>query len=274
MCRLATRVAGCSFMVMFSAVCAFAAPLDVETYRCSLDGQLRTITLRIHDHARPPECDVRYRKVTELLGHDEILWRASNGLAFCREKALELQTKFAQWGWRCDGLEPSVAVVSPVPSAETLVPGSTRPRESVNAAAVLDEEVDEGPEEVIELTAVRLRSLLVEGFGRGRVHVPGDLLAAGDLNSDGRTDAIATYILEPSGGGVHWVLGVFLREAGSGYRSQVLYPLARHGWPQGVRIEGGQILVMSAGAARKSSGSSRLSVLSLKDGRIVVRESP
>tara|TARA_Y100001934_G_C12009043_1_gene611360 strand:- start:208 stop:723 length:516 start_codon:yes stop_codon:yes gene_type:complete len=171
-------------------------------------------------------------------------------------------------------LEPSVAVVSPVPSAETLVPGSTRPRESVNAAAVLDEEVDEGPEEVIELTAVRLRSLLVEGFGKGRVHVPGDLLAAGDLNSDGRTDAIATYILEPSGGGVHWVLGVFLREAGSGYRSQVLYPLARHGWPQGVRIEGGQILVMSAGAARKSSGSSRLSVLSLKDGRIVVRESP
>lgn len=283
MLRLAAGAAGAWLL----ATSALAAPLDVQTYRCIRDGELRTITLRIHDDARPPACDVRYQKLTELLDHDEVLWRGTNGLGYCREKALELQTKFTRWGWQCDGEDDGVSALSPNArtSRAPAVPatnGSSSGAGSVDdlpetappldeAVAGLDEDADVGPQFAIEAGAALLRRHMERAFGGGHVQVSDALSATGDLNGDGRLETIAGYLVAPRGGGIACVLGVFVQDDRLGYRAEALRRLAPLRWPRSVRIEEGRVRVTEVSLTGAPTTHSQWSLV---DGRLVRLPSP
>jgi hypothetical protein len=119
---------------------ALAAPVAVELFECTRDGQWRTVTIRRDAQATPPACDVRYQKRTELFDHDQVLWRGANGLTFCRERATALTAKLTGWGWQYVGGAPSTVAddtdfraIEPAPNDSTWV------GQPANSSTVLSE---------------------------------------------------------------------------------------------------------------------------------------
>lgn len=111
-----------------TAMGSSAQPVAVQEFHCDRERQVRLISVRIDREAQPISCDVRYQKLTEINGHDQVLWRATNGIDFCQEKARSLQAKLEGWGWRC-----AVNVVTPTGVAATQ-PSSPRGRDATSDA--------------------------------------------------------------------------------------------------------------------------------------------
>ncbi|MFT5390730.1 MAG: hypothetical protein ACI8PT_000917 [Gammaproteobacteria bacterium] len=121
-----------------ATVTGLLAPVAVALFECLRDGQLRTVTIRGDAQAMPPACDVRYQKRTELFDHDQVLWRAINGLTLCCERASALTAKLTGWGWQCVGGAPSTAADNTAPRAIEPAPNdSTAVGQPANSSAVL-----------------------------------------------------------------------------------------------------------------------------------------
>jgi len=263
--------------VFFLSSIASAAPLDVQQHRCVRGEQVRTVTVRIHDAARRPACDVRYQKITELSGHDKVLWRAKSGLKFCREKALEFRAKLERWNWKCavtttannPTSSPRHSIAAPALGSTDN--SSTYAKDSSGRAAdpALKRLVD-SYDSAVAARAERLRVQLAKAYGGARIQIPPALTALGDLNGDGQQDLVAGYLLEPRGGGVRCLLDVFIGDHADALRINATHRFAPNHWPFRVEIAAGNLLVTSQRWLAEHQ-SDHQSVLSLIGSRLTLQ---
>lgn len=272
-------VAGCA---------ALAAPLTVQEYQCQLDGQVRSVSVRLDDAVAPAACDVRYRKLTELLSHDEILWRATTGLRFCRERAEILHRKLERWGWRCalhepagsslpstQGATPSEPPAAPAgPSLAPVAAPSEPPAAPASASlarprVTAPSEPRAAPASMeIQEQAAAIRESFAAGYGKSAVHAPVSLVVHGDLDGDGDSDAVVGYVALVRRGGVRAVISVFRNEGDQRFRHVASRALGANRWPGRLRIADGRIILATTEHGAQHAVARR-DVYSLREGTLV-----
>jgi hypothetical protein len=68
---------------------------------CTSGGNIRKVELISASTEAKVPCEVHYKKETEQVGHDEILWSANNDLGYCHAKAAAFVDKLTGMGWSC-----------------------------------------------------------------------------------------------------------------------------------------------------------------------------
>ena len=73
---------------------------------CTYDSLQRSVRIQYGTPSRYLPCEVLYKKQEE--NQDKSLWRASNDLSYCIDKAQGFVGELTKMGWKCEQTKPVV----------------------------------------------------------------------------------------------------------------------------------------------------------------------
>lgn len=177
-----------------SETTSLAAPGEAtitDTRSCRLGDDVRRLRIEVEDPRKGTPCDLIYWSESDLSETGQHLWRAEHDADFCTKRLDIIVQKWTGEGWRCnadEGISPSAALpkteVSPEVSAEPAVATVDKPS-NVPSGEVVQEPtvIDAKLQAIIEADAKRIGEWM-------EVEPDIEVAAHGDLNADGRDDAV------------------------------------------------------------------------------------
>ena len=73
---------------------------------CTYDSLQRSVRVEYGEPSTYLPCEVIYRKNEQ--SQDKALWKATNDLSYCTDKAQEFVKELTKMGWKCDQTKPAL----------------------------------------------------------------------------------------------------------------------------------------------------------------------
>jgi len=151
--------------------------------QCTLGNDQRLIQIEVEDPSSGKPCELVYWDDGDQSKPGQLLWRAEHDETFCPRRLDWIVEKWEDGGWQCEANDVQSAAVDSAAPATGDNDLSAQPDQVVPDTVSIDEQADISLEAIIAADAERIGEWM-------EVDPAIEIAAHGDLNDDGKDDAV------------------------------------------------------------------------------------